>query len=67
MINFSLGTDAQKLRALATWLDKYDDDIGYTGERDVQADLRRIADDLESSESACKCKEQSDTPCPIHD
>lgn len=41
-------TDSEKLRALADWFDGYDDDRGYFGVRDVQADLRRIADELES-------------------
>lgn len=50
MINYSIGSDAQKLRALAAWFDKYDDELDYQGERDVQADLRRIADDIESRE-----------------
>jgi hypothetical protein len=50
MINYSLGTDPQKLRALADWLDNYDDDRAYGGIRDVQADLRRIADEIESRE-----------------
>lgn len=39
-------SDADKLRALADWFDKYDDDRGYPGQRDVQADLRRIANNL---------------------
>jgi len=40
--------DAMKLRVLADWFDKYDDERGYDGERDVQADLRRIANDIAS-------------------
>jgi hypothetical protein len=35
--------DAAKLYVLAEWLDKYDDERGFDGKREVQADLRRIA------------------------
>ena len=41
-------TDAEKLRALAKWHDLQDDKIGYFGEREVQADLLRIADLLDA-------------------
>ena len=39
-------TDAEKLTMLADWFDDQDDQHGYTGPRDVQAVLRRIADAL---------------------
>lgn len=42
--------DAEKLRRLADWFDGYDNDRGYYGVRDVQEDLRRIADEIESLE-----------------
>lgn len=41
--------DATKLRTLADWFDKYDNDRGYLGERSVQADLRRIADSIDDA------------------
>jgi hypothetical protein len=37
---------------LAEWFDKYDDERGFSGVRDVQSDLRRIANDLESREQS---------------
>lgn len=40
-------TDAISLRMLAHWFDGQDDAKGYTGKREVQDDLRRIADSLE--------------------
>ena len=40
-------TDAEKLRTLAVWHDLKDDEMGYTGEREIQADLRRIANKIE--------------------
>jgi hypothetical protein len=40
-------TDAEKLRTLAVWHDLKDDERGYTGEREIQADLRRIANKIE--------------------
>lgn len=43
-------TDAEKLRTLATWFDTKDDQAGYTGVREVQQDLRRIASRLEELE-----------------
>jgi len=36
-------TDTEKLRVLAIWLDVKDDERGYSGPREVQEDLRRIA------------------------
>ena len=44
----SIETDAGKLRLLADWLDIRDDEQGYPhGSREVQADLRRIAGEIE--------------------
>lgn len=43
-------TDSSKLRALAGWFDKRDDERGFMGSREVQADLRRIADQVELQE-----------------
>ena len=40
-------TDPEKLCALAEWHDVQDDKRGYTGEREVQHDLRVIALELE--------------------
>lgn len=40
--------DAQKLRLLADWFDARDKEEGTLFEDDVQKDLRRIADYLES-------------------
>ena len=42
-------SDANKLRVLADWFDAYDDARAYIGVRDVQTDLRRIANEIESS------------------
>lgn len=39
-------TDSEKLTTLAMWFDVLDDEKGYTGPREVQADLRRIASAL---------------------
>ena len=39
--------DADKLRALADWLDQEDAKAGRTNENEVQQDLRRIAAKLE--------------------
>ena len=45
-------TAAEKLRIVADWFDLYDDQRKLAGQkvegRDVQADLRRIADKLEN-------------------
>lgn len=42
-------TDAEKLRTLATWHDLNDNLLGRDAfQREVQADLRRIADRLEA-------------------
>ena len=41
-------TDAEKLRLLARWHDEKDNMRGYLGAREVQDDLRRIADLLEA-------------------
>ena len=41
-------TDADKLRILADWHDVQDDKREFSGEREVQRDLRRIADALET-------------------
>ncbi len=35
--------DALKLYVVALWFDGYDDQRGYTGDREVQRDLRSIA------------------------
>jgi len=43
-------SDSLKLRILATWFDKRDDERGWEGSREVQADLRRIADGIELQE-----------------
>ena len=42
--------DSLKLRILATWLDERDNQRGFMGDREVQADLRRIADRVELEE-----------------
>ena len=42
-------SDPEKLRAIADWFDARDDKLPYTGEREIQADLRRIAYRLEES------------------
>ena len=47
-------TNAEKLRTLAGWHDARDNDRGYRGAREVQADLRRIADELEAVRSSAK-------------
>lgn len=41
-------SDSDKLRLLADWHDKYDDNREYSGDREVQGDLRRIADAIEN-------------------
>lgn len=40
-------TDWQKLYVLAEWFDMRDNETGFIGERKVQIDLRRIAQELE--------------------
>ena len=40
-------TDADKLRLLADWFDERDFRLGIVGTTKVQADLRRIAADLD--------------------
>jgi hypothetical protein len=42
-----IDTDGKKLRTLAEWLDVKDDAEGFTGDREVQRDLRRIADRID--------------------
>ena len=42
--NAELLTDAEKLRRLAEWFDNYDDNHKFVGDREVQRDLRRIAE-----------------------
>lgn len=44
-----LTTDVEKLRLLADWHDVQDDARDYTSDREVQADLRRIATELEAA------------------
>ena len=44
-------TDADKLRILADWHDVQDDKKEFSGEREVQRDLRRIADALEAQQA----------------
>lgn len=46
-----ISTDPGKLRTLADWFDVYDNNRGEMGAREVQADLRRIADVLEDRAS----------------
>lgn len=48
-------TDAAKLRLLADWFDAEQKREGrWSDDAEVQADLRRIADDLETMEAAAK-------------
>jgi hypothetical protein len=47
--------DAEKLRTLATWFDKYDDERDFPGVREVQADLRRIAHMLDDPAPGYVC------------
>lgn len=45
-------TDSAKLRTLADWFDKYDDECNPHCRREVQSDLRRIARHLDEMASA---------------
>ena len=44
-------SDVEKLRVLADWHDIRDDERSYEGEREVQTDLRLIADHIEALEA----------------
>lgn len=50
-------SDPEKLRTLADWFDSYGADQNKIGHTEFQDDLRRIADNLESSlaEKAARC------------
>ena len=45
-------SDSKKLHILAAWFDCRDNEKMYVGPRDVQHDLRRIAEKLELEEIA---------------
>jgi hypothetical protein len=45
-----VSADSLKLRVLAAWFDKRDDERDWRGQREVQADLRRMADAIELQE-----------------
>lgn len=47
-------TDADKLRILADWHDAQDDKREFSGQREVQRDLRRMADALERQQAVVK-------------
>lgn len=54
--------DRKKLLVLADWFDVYDDQHGYAGAREVQADLRRIAADLVRPVVSAATRDSDDDP-----
>jgi len=41
-------SDADKLRTIAIWFDRYDASRGVSGDTEIQDDLNRIAEDLDA-------------------